>query len=502
MLTSRAKSLTRSACKEAKMERFITKTTLPPDEVLSEIYTKYYEQECPIGAFPHIIQRVARTVHEAQNLPMEFLCFIACGILSGTVGKSFRAYNAVNAYTQDANLYMLGLGASSSGKSASAKILGKRLLSLEMEARLEYREKLLKKKSAITKSIEAFEKLGGDSPEEKKAEEPQEDEKLEDPSFIVMNATSEAIAQKMAENGGTVFSLCAEARSLLAIVGGLYRKEGDDTEIYNSGWSGESIRQDRISRGVAEIRKPCLSILWLVQYDAFRNIMVKNENFVASGFAGRFLFFRGPKDIPIDKGLKIPLDKNVMEDWDKMITALYEFRRNKGFQRIQATPEAAEIFRKFHNEQVELMNNELKSVQELLGKARENAARLAIIFAIADETEIIDGRIAENACKVIKYSLYNAVEFYTSGLLVRLEQRREKMESILRKKDGRVRISYFQQFAKIFPDEIHNIVATFPNLYALRKESNGTYVLLKEVYPDPEAEKAPDEEAEDDDMPF
>lgn len=354
----------------------------------------------------------------------------------------------------------------------------------------------------MTKSIDAFEKLGESSSEEKKAEEPQEDEKLEDPSFIVMNATSEAIAQKMAENGGTVFSLCAEARSLLAIVGGLYRKEGDDTEIYNSGWSGESIRQDRISRGVAEIHKPCLSILWLVQYDAFRNIMVKNENFVASGFAGRFLFFRGPKDIPIDKGLKIPLDKNVMEDWDKMITALYEFRRNKGFQRIQATPEAAEIFRKFHNEQVELMNNELKSVQELLGKARENAARLAIIFAIADETEIIDGRIAENACKVIKYSLYNAVEFYTSGLLVRLEQRREKMESILRKKDGRVRISYFQQFAKIFPDEIHNIVATFPNLYALRKESNGTYVLLKEVYPDPEAEKAPDEEAEDDDMPF
>lgn len=484
------------------MERFITKTTLPPDEVLSEIYTKYYEQECPIGAFPHIIQRVARTVHEAQNLPMEFLCFIACGILSGTVGKSFRAYNAVNAYTQDANLYMLGLGASSSGKSASAKILGKRLLSLEMEARLEYREKLLKKKSAMTKSIDAFEKLGESSSEEKKAEEPQEDEKLEDPSFIVMNATSEAIAQKMAENGGTVFSLCAEARSLLAIVGGLYRKEGDDTEIYNSGWSGESIRQDRISRGVAEIHKPCLSILWLVQYDAFRNIMVKNENFVASGFAGRFLFFRGPKDIPIDKGLKIPLDKNVMEDWDKKITALYEFRRNKGFQRIQATPEAAEIFRKFHNEQVELMNNELKSVQELLGKARENAARLAIIFAIADETEIIDGRIAENACKVIKYSLYNAVEFYTSGLLVRLEQRREKMESILRKKDGRVRISYFQQFAKIFPDEIHNIVATFPNLYALRKESNGTYVLLKEVYPDTEAEQAPDEEAEDNDMPF
>lgn len=125
----------------------------------------------------------------------------------------------------------------------------------------------------------------------KKAEEPQEDEKLEDPSFIVMNATSEAIAQKMAENGGTVFSLCAEARSLLAIVGGLYRKEGDDTEIYNSGWSGESIRQDRISRGVAEIHKPCLSILWLVQYDAFRNIMVKKRELRGKRLCGKISVF-------------------------------------------------------------------------------------------------------------------------------------------------------------------------------------------------------------------
>ena len=75
------------------------------------------------------------------------------------------------------------------------------------------------------------------------------------------------------------------------------------------------------------------------------------------------------------------------------------------------------------------------------------------------------------------------------------------MENILRKKDGRVRISYFQQFAKIFPDEIHNIVATFLNLYALRKESNGTYVLLKEVYPDSKSDQVSDTKAEDDDIP-
>ena len=415
-----------------KKGKVITDIALPPDEVLSEIYAKYYEQECQIGAFPHMVQRVARAVHEAQNLPMEFLCFIACGIISGTVGKSFRAYKAVNAYSQDATFYAWSWGEFVGEKREHENLAN--AFKLEMKRESPIRKSFQIRKSAMSESIELF---AADNEREPKEEDPKEEENLTDPSFIVINATSEAIARKMSENGGAVFSLCPEARSLLAIVSGLYRKEGDDTEIYNSGWSGESIRQDRISRGVAEIRKPCLSILWLVQYDAFRNIMVKNESFVSSGFAGRFLFFRGPKEVPKDDGRKIPLDKNAMQYWDDLISSLYEYRKNKGFQRMEATDEAAEIFRQFHNEQVELMNNELKSVQELLGKARENAVRLAIIFAIADEIDVIDKRIAENACKVIKYSLYNAVEFYTSGLLVSLEQRRVKMESILVRKTAK-----------------------------------------------------------------
>lgn len=242
-------------------QKIITEIPLPPDEVLSEIYAKYYEQECPIGAFPQLIQRVARSVHEAQNLPMEFLCFIACGIISGTVGKSFRAYRAVNEYTQNANLFMLGLGVSSSGKSASVKILGKPLFDLEIKSRIEFQEKL--KIQNPETSPEPIEILPPENNEEEwgKFDKSKENAEPVDPSFIVINATSEALARKMSDNGGAVFSLCPEARGALAIASGLYRKEGDDTEVYNSGWSGETIRQDRISRGVAEILRPCLSIL-------------------------------------------------------------------------------------------------------------------------------------------------------------------------------------------------------------------------------------------------
>ena len=48
-------------------------------ETLSEAYREFYESECPIGAFPKVIRDVAKTYPAARNLPMELLCFCACG---------------------------------------------------------------------------------------------------------------------------------------------------------------------------------------------------------------------------------------------------------------------------------------------------------------------------------------------------------------------------------------------------------------------------------------
>lgn len=93
-------------------------------ETLSEAYREFYESECPIDAFPKVIRDVARTYSVGRNLPMELLCFCACGILSGAMGRVFKARNAVSGgYTQNANIFVLGVGESSTGKSASIRAL-------------------------------------------------------------------------------------------------------------------------------------------------------------------------------------------------------------------------------------------------------------------------------------------------------------------------------------------------------------------------------------------
>lgn len=114
-------------------------------ETLSEAYKEFYESECPIDAFPKAIRDVARTYSVGRNLPMELLCFCACGILSGAMGRVFKAKNAVSGgYTQNANIFVLGVGESSTGKSASIRALFSNLERRVLGEISEYQRELAK----------------------------------------------------------------------------------------------------------------------------------------------------------------------------------------------------------------------------------------------------------------------------------------------------------------------------------------------------------------------
>ena len=251
-------------------------------ETLSEAYKEFYESECPIGAFPKVIRDVAKTYSTARNLPMELLCFCACGILSGAMGRVFKARNAVSGgYTQTANVYILGVGESSTGKSASIRALFSNLERRVLREISQYEKELEIFKKSKTKL--AQDKLNGKEGfgfDDETADAP----KLsKNPDFIVKNATSEAMIKAMEESGGEIFSVCEEARDSIYIVAGNYRKQGDDTETLNSGWCGEPIKHSRIVNGVFNVPNPCISLLWMVQNDIIDNIVAKNKGSFIGG---------------------------------------------------------------------------------------------------------------------------------------------------------------------------------------------------------------------------
>lgn len=470
-------------------------------ETLSETYKEFYESECPIGAFPKVIRDVAKTYSTARNLPMELLCFCACGILSGAMGRVFKARNAVSGgYTQTANVYILGSGESSTGKSASIRALFSNLERRVLREISQYEKELEIFKKSKTKL--AQDKLNGKEGfgfDDETADAP----KLsKNPDFIVKNATSEAMIKAMEESGGEIFSVCEEARDSIYIVAGNYRKQGDDTETLNSGWCGEPIKHSRIVNGVFNVPNPCISLLWMVQNDIIDNIVAKNKgSFIGSGFLGRFLYCKGaPKTVPNSKEI-IPLDESAISKWEKLLNDTYDIRKRGETVWVDADQEAFEYFWDFDAFNTRLMNGKLRTQAPLLGKARENAIRLAVIFAQAEGATQITADIAKRACRVVSYSICVSVVLFSSGMLPEIEKDRAKMESMIRQNDGFYKkISFFDQYSSLRSERVEFIVHTFPELYEILKKGKGRYVVLKEKLP--EAKQALGIEPDDDDMPF
>lgn len=470
-------------------------------ETLSEAYREFYESECPIDAFPKVIRDVARTYSAARNLPMELLCFCACGILSGAMGRVFKARNAVSGgYTQNANIFVLGVGESSTGKSASIRALFSNLERRVLDEIFEYKKELEKFKKAKAKlmqdKLNDKDKLGFD-------DEIADTPKLpRNPDFIVKNSTSEAMIKAMEASGGEIFSVCEEARDSIYIVAGNYRKQGDDTETLNSGWCGEPIKHNRIVNGISSVPNPCISLLWMVQNDVIDTIVSKNKgSFIGSGFLGRFLYCRGaPKTVPDSKEI-IPLDEAAILKWETLLAETYQIRKKGLPVWFDTDQDAFEYFWDFDAFNTELMNGKLRTQASLLGKARENAIRLAVIFAQAEGADRITADIAKRACRVASYSICVSVVLFSSGMLPDIENDRAKMDAMIRQNDGFYKkISFFDQYSSLRSERVEFIVHTFSSMYEIVKKGKGRYVVLKDRIS--EAKKALGIDVDEDDDLF
>lgn len=450
-------------------------------ETLSETYKEFYESECPIDAFPKVIRDVARTYSAARNLPMELLCFCACGILSGAMGRVFKAKNAVSGgYTQTGNIFVLGVGESSTGKSASIRALFSNLERRVLREISQYEKELEIFKKSKTKL--AQDKLNGKENFDFEDEISDSPKPPRNPDFIVKNSTSEAMIKAMEASGGEIFSVCEEARDSIYIVAGNYRKQGDDTETLNSGWCGEPIKHNRIVNGISSVPNPCISLLWMVQNDVIDTIVSKNKgSFIGSGFLGRFLYCKGaPKTIPDSKEI-IPLDEAAILKWETLLAETYQIRKKGLPVWFDTDQDAFEYFWDFDAFNTKLMNGKLRTQAPLLGKARENAIRLAIIFAHAEGADRITADIARRACRVVSYSICVSVVLFSSGMLPEIEHDRAKMDAMIRQNDGFYKkISFFDQYSSLRNERVEFIVHTFPDLYEIVKKGKGRYVVLKD----------------------
>lgn len=196
----------------------------------------------PTDKLPAPLRELVEKVSEAHDTPNSLAAACALAVVSAAVGQALRLESG-NCQTVGANLFVLGIARSGTGKSVVFKAISDPLLNFDGDQTHQseaVRRAQNKVRSIIAKS--ELKKLNADlkaaeTDEQRKAVEERLQQHFADQeaqecsivpaTLVVDNVTSEGLVHALARNNGTLASFSADARDLIGIVSGKYGAGGE-----------------------------------------------------------------------------------------------------------------------------------------------------------------------------------------------------------------------------------------------------------------------------------
>jgi hypothetical protein len=217
-------------------------------------------------------------------------------------------------------------------------------------------------------------------------------EEPEEPRLFAEDATSEALGKRLAGNSERMGVVSSEARKVLQLARGRYNEKGGDLDLWLKAHAGDPHRVDRQGRPPYDLRSPCLSALLFTQPDALQAIGADPEA-RASGFLARFMYVvppgGGATEYPTDS-----VPDRVARAYRNTVTGILNLSTaidrdgNHGPLPATLAPEAYDLFRSSYGRWGRELNEVAQAgnvfLATWLGKCREHAARLALLFAVVE----------------------------------------------------------------------------------------------------------------------
>jgi hypothetical protein len=298
------------------------------------------------------------------------------------------------------------------------------------------------------------------------------------PRWKVGDITREALAIVMAgQPGEALASMSSEARGLFSIIRGKYSKEGGDEDFYCSAYSGDSVTVDRVGRPRVTLRRPCLSVLWMLQPDAARKAL-SDEAFVESGLIPRFLMF-DPKAEPQERTEQpAPIPAPIKEAWGELIRALILNYRMLGSDpaTVSVSHEALAILTDYERENVRRRrrSGDLRDIASFVARWTENGWKIALILHAAKhggETHLAEltATTAENAVEVMRWFSERQLEILNVGRHEKLQKRLLALSAVLAEAKGEITFRQLRRSNGFEDGEIRQLLAMFPNRFRIEK---------------------------------
>lgn len=436
----------------------------------------------PIDCFPPMLRDTATNLAVVYQTPVSLPAMAALAVLSGAIGPSVTVRGGFKDKATRLNLYVIGMAERGTGKGATSEILAKPLAEKSRVLAEQHRKfasdrkaelGILKREiNLLTQKIEKSSGVDRDSIIDTLKNRQREADELEieasrEVTLWVSDCTSQKLARALADNSETLLSYSSEAGGVLKVVLGRYNDGQGDFDFYLSAYSGDAIRVDRIGRPSLELQRPCLSLLWLVQGSVLTKLLSDEEAF-SRGLTARPLIF--------DSGAIREHDDRQNNEfrfesqWRELVNSFLD-QRLLGAAPIElgCTSDAREAFACFNDEGVDLERGPFADLTGELSRWRENAIKVAGIFARAEGQNVISKEIALRAIRVVRWCGLNYLEILKVGRRERLAEKLESVTEIIKAQGGEISLGDLVRSHGIKRQQIDALSAVFPGRLTLEK---------------------------------
>ncbi|MBK3497170.1 DUF3987 domain-containing protein [Viridibacillus sp. YIM B01967] len=374
-----------------------------------------------VNVFPSLFKNMVLSVSRFTQTPVDLASICLIGGLSTVLQKKFHV-EPITGWKEPLNTYTAVLLQASNRKST--------VFGLMMEPIFEYESKLIKlhqeeqKKnvkqlSLLKKRIDKIENEYAKSGDSELLDQLEElwasSEKLKlkpAPALVLDNSTEEVIVSRITQNSERI-AIASSEGDLFERLKSSIKLEASKLDVYLKGYSGDSLRTDRISRDTERIEEPLVTICISAQPTIIQDMPQK---IIDRGLIPRFLIaipedLLGKRDVYNAE----PVDPVIKKSYNDLISKLLNFEENDSVA-LKLSSESYDVLKKFEYDvetlflPEQLYGDELKSWG---GKIIGNLLRIAGLLHVAKHAEsakvksdiptMIDVKTLEEALSLKEY---------------------------------------------------------------------------------------------------
>ena len=401
--------------------------TAPPRWTEPIPFGKYTMAAFPTDALPTEIADYVSAVAESTQTPVDMAGTAALTLLAVCIQGKYRVQGKPD-WIEPLNLYANVIAMPSERKSAVLHATANPLDTYELQynqrnaARVEgskMQKRILERRQ---KAVEEQVAKGKAEPGEldRVAQEVADFVEEKPLHLYVDDITTEKLVSVMASNHGRAALVSSEG-GIFDTLAGIYTKNVN-IDVMLKGYSGDTIRVDRIGRESESIMGPALTILLMTQPKVVSDVL-SNATFRGRGLTARFLYCMPDSSVGSRRFQSESVQPAIYQRYEQKIVNLLEDEYPATPETITLSPEASDMLTAFAEEIEPKLTEEYSEMADWVGKLVGNTLRIAGLLCRAGiyrapeflngrEKLVVSGETMANAIRLGRYYLNHAQAVY------------------------------------------------------------------------------------------